>query len=133
MLIQHYGVTTPNTPREERWKEQERQETTLHQQTHTTTRSPPKKKDRIVYIENASNTITPFVVQDVSTVREVLEKIFERYPPMQSEYTELRLYNQRFGTVYRHELTDIIPEKQEEIYVRLYLRKHPPIPNNKIE
>ncbi len=133
MLIQQYGVTTPNTSREERWKETERQQSALQQQTHTTTRSPPCKKDRIVYIENASNVITPFVVQEVNTVHEVLEKIFERYPPMQSEYTELRLYNQRFGTVYRQQLQDYIPEHQENIFVRLYLRKHPPLPKNKIE
>ncbi len=130
MNIKPNGLSTENKTREERWEEAERQDS-LQQQTHKTTGISSSKKDRIVYIENSSNVQHPFVIREVSTVDELLVKIYDLYPELLSEYLHLRIFASRFGTMQRKEIKNELPSTQEDLYIMLTLRKHPPV--NKIE
>ena len=132
MNIVSNGLSTKNSSREERWQETERH-APLQQQACKDSGVSSSKKDRIIYIENSSNVRQPFLIREVSTVEELLLKLYQKYPELLSEYLELRIYPSRFGTMQRKEIKNELPLTQEDLYIYLSLRKHPPMHMNKIE
>lgn len=81
-----------------------------------------KSKDRIVYLMNTADTYKPFVIHDVSSVRDALQKILDINPKLGNEMIGLSLRCTRGGPLLNEK--DSLPEDAENIYVTLFLRKH---------
>jgi len=120
------GLSPPDTSRKEGRQEAQGQDD-LHQQTCADPGSPTLKRDRIVYVENSANIHDPFVVKEVGTVEELLEKFYEKFPKISTESIGLKISTTRLGTIHRIYLTDRIPYKADTLFISLYLKKHPPV------
>jgi hypothetical protein len=127
-----YGISTPDSPRKEGRQEAQRQDN-LQQQTRADSGSPTCKRDRIIYVENSSNIHDPFVLPEIGTVDELIEKMCERFPAICTEHIGMKISTTRMGTIHRVILTDRIPYKADTLFITLYLKKHPPISVGKIE
>ncbi len=105
-----------------------RQETqeqgSLQQQACATTGGPPRKRDRIVYIENSANSFKGFIVQDVGTVDELIQGICDKYPDICMQSIGMRVSSSRLGTIHRSYFTERLPYDVDTLYVTLYLLKH---------
>lgn len=123
MKSEQNGQSTPNTSREEGRQEAEGQGN-LQQQTCADTGSPPRKRDRIVYIENSANCRKAFIVEEVGTVDELIRGICERYPDICIQSIGMKVSWSRQGTIHRSYFSDVIPYEYDTLYVSLYLRKH---------
>ena len=117
------GLRTQDTPGTQGWQEASPQ--SLQQQTREDAGGAPVKKDRYIYIENASSTIKPFLVHDVGTVDEVVEKICDWIPSLCSSAIQMRISNTRMGTMHRNYFQDSLPQDAFFLYVTLSLKKHP--------
>lgn len=127
-----YGISTPNPSRKEGRQEAQGQDN-LQQQACADTGSPTCKRDRIIYVENSSNIHDPFVLQEVGTVDELIEKMCERFPAICTDVIGMKISTTRLGTIHRIYLTDRIPYKADTLFVTLYLKKHPSVVTSKIE
>lgn len=119
------GQYTSYSSREERYQKEGQE--SLQCETYQDSGSLARK-DRIVYFENASNHRDPFVIQEVATVPELLEKIYDRFPDICLESIQLRVFANRMGVVSRKELFDVLPTERDTLYIYLTLRKHPQLP-----
>ncbi len=117
------GQPTHNPSREEGRQEAEG-EGNLQQQTCADTGGTPRKRDRIVYIENSVNCHKAFIVQEVGTVDELIQGVCLRYPEICIESIGMKVSWSRQGTFHRSYFSEIIPYKYDTLYVSLYLRKH---------
>jgi hypothetical protein len=124
-LIQ-YGYPTPNPPGKERRQENKEQDN-LQLQAHTGAGGLERKRCRIIYFENASNVNKPFTLQEVGTVAEVEQAIYDRFPDFSTEHVGIRMYGHQLGIQGRTCFTDRIPYETDTLYLRLYLKKHPRI------
>ncbi len=117
------GQSTPNTSRKEGRQEAEGQGN-LQQQTCADTGGPPRKRDRIIYIENSANCDKAFIIQEVGTVDEVIRAICEKYPNICIQSIGMKVSWTRQGTFHRSYFSDHIPYEYDTLYVSLYLLKH---------
>jgi hypothetical protein len=83
-----------------------------------------RKRDRIVYIENASNSRAPFIVKEVGTVAELIEGVCDRYPDICIQSIGMKVSSSRLGTIGRKMFTEQIPYEYDTLYISLYLLKH---------
>ncbi len=125
MNSEQNGQHTSDPSREEGRQETKGQSHGLQQQTCADAGSSPRKRDRIVYIENASNSRSPFVVQEVGTVAELIDGVCERFPDICIESIGMKVSSSRQGTIHREQFTGEIPYERDTLYITLYLRKHP--------
>lgn len=124
------GLSTENTPGTQGWEEAQGQDN-LQQQAYPTSGSTEgcaSKKNRYVYLENSSNVTSPFLIEDVGTVSELLQKIYALFPNANSDAIGLRVSATRMGSMGRTFLTGSLPPDAFFLYVNLYLKKHPPVP-----
>ena len=120
------GQYTLHPSREERIFKKEGQES-LQYETYQDSGSLTRK-NRIVYFENASNPRDPFVIKEVATVPELLEKICDRFPDICLKSLLLRVFSSRMGVISRKEFFHNLPTEVDTVYIIFSLRKHPPIP-----
>lgn len=125
--LTHYGHTTPDSPGKEGRQEEQRQQDSVQFQAHTDAGSSERKRCRIIYFENASNVNKPFTLQEVGTVAEVEQAIYNRFPDFSTENVGIRMYGHQPGIQGRTCFTDRIPYETDTLYLRLYLKKHPRI------
>lgn len=123
MHINLNGFSTEDTSRKER-RQEEQGQGYLQQQAYPNAGSPTIKRDRIIYIENSSNIHDPFVLQEVGTVDELVEKLCDKFPAISLDSIGMRISTTRLGTIHRIYLTDRIPYKADTLFVSLYLKKH---------
>lgn len=120
---EQHGHDTQNKTREERvFKEEEQR--TLFCETHQDSGSV-EGKDYIVYFENSYHQRSPFVIKEVTTVSELLQKICDRFPEICCESLQLRVFQSRYGTTPRKELFDYLPLDKDTLFITFSLRKHP--------
>lgn len=123
------GYRPQDTPGDQGWKEQGQE--SVQQQTYQAPGSLPIRKDRYIYIENSSTKITPFLVRDVATVSEVIEKIYDSVPMSCSDSIGLRISDTRMGSSGRRVFEGELPPDVFFLHVYLYLKKHPGVPSSK--
>jgi hypothetical protein len=127
MISDSYGQPASNPHREEGWKEVQGQEHLQREACSTSAGALPQKRDRYVYLENSSNLRTPFSIQDVATVPELLQKIRDFIPQLHHPDLGMRVSATRIGTMHRVFLTGDLPPDAFFLYVSLYLVRHPPL------
>jgi len=120
------GLSSANPPRKEGMQEAQGQDD-LQQQACADSGSPTIKRDRIIYVENSSNIHDPFVLKEVGTVDELIEKLCDRFPQICIDSLGMKISTTRLGTIHRIYLTDRIPYKADTLFVSLYLKKHPDV------
>jgi hypothetical protein len=89
-------------------------------------REEPRKLKHIVKVENAARMNGPFSIEADTT--EDLERFFKDVCNWESEYIGLLFSSSRSGTPQRKYFHGKIDPSIETIYVRLYIKKHPPLP-----
>lgn len=119
------GLSSPDSPRKEGRQEAQGQDD-LQQQTCADPGSPTLKRDRIIYVENSYNIHDPFVIKEVGTVEELIQKLCDKFPTICTDSLGMKISTTRLGTIHRIYLTDKIPYKADTLFVSLYLKKHPP-------
>lgn len=97
----------------------------LQQQACADSGSPERKRSRIIYIENSTTVNKPFVVEEVGTVTEVIEKVCEKFPAICLHAIGMKITNARMGTLQREVFTGTIPYMYDTLYITLFLQKHP--------
>lgn len=117
------GQSAQDTPGNKGRQEAQGQEH-LQQQTRASDGSPPRKRDRILYVENSSNIREPFVLEKIATVEELTSAFCERFPSLCIDAIGLKISGSRMGTMHRETYTDIIPYHADTLYITLYLKKH---------
>jgi hypothetical protein len=127
VTLTQYGSATQNAPGKEGWEEEQRQDN-LQLKTHKDAGVASGKKTRIIQFENASNCSKPFALQEIGTVAELEQAICDRFPDFCSDVIGMRVSGHAPGIVGRKYYTDILPYDVDTIYLRLYLKKHPAIP-----
>ena len=130
---QRNGQSAQDTPRKEGGKEAQGCPQCLQQQAHPQHRASAgeekahQAKQRILTIENASEVKKTQILY-ADTTEELEHLLFERYP-FDPEYIGLAFYSAKSGSTGRNELHGKINPSQEDIFVRLYLKKHPRLPS----
>ncbi len=124
-----HGHRSQDTAGDQGWEGQVQDP--LQQQTYQASGSPPIKKDRYIYIENSSTKVCPFLVRDVATVPELIQKICDWIPMTCHESIGMRISDTRMGSFGRKVYEGDLPSEAFFLYVNLYLKKHPPIPPSK--
>lgn len=122
------GQPAANTSGKEGGKEEQRQDDLQLQTCASDGGSARKAKDYIIYIENSHHTIPPFVVQEISTVEELLQKLSYKYPNMCNDTIGLRVYDKKIGSMNRVSYFETLPLDVDSLYLSLYLKRHPPLP-----
>jgi hypothetical protein len=126
MSSDQYGQRTQDAP-----GTQGRQETQRPRNLQCEARAAPggsaRPRDRIIYIENSHNIKKPFVLQSITTVDELVQKLCDRFPEICVDSLGMRISTSQMGTIHRGYLTDNIPYEADSLYVSLYLKKHSPI------
>lgn len=105
----------------------------LQQQTHQDAGGSAIKKDRYVTIENSNLSPRSFLIKEVGTVSELIQKLCDLIPPQKSDAIGLRVSNTRAWSPNRDYYVEELPADVFELYVSLYLKRHPPLPPLKIE
>lgn len=125
MSSEKNGYATDDTPRDEGWQAEEGQECLQREARAAAGGTLGETRNRIVSIENSAKEIKPFIVHNVKTVEEVIRKIYDRFPGMESDALYLRVCDSRMGTLRRRSLKGDLPEDAFHLYVSLHLKKHP--------
>ena len=86
-----------------------------------------KGKDRYITIENSSQVVPFFLVEEVATVDELVKKIQQRIPALAHPSLGMRISNVRTGGFPVKYFTDALPDDSVFLFVSLYLKKHPRI------
>lgn len=122
---------TQDTPGEEGIQKQRQGD--LHQQARADSAIYQRKRDRIIYLENSSNVRDPFILEEVATVDELLEKLCKRYPKICLDSIGFKVSTARQGTFGRQFLTNEIAYEYDILYLTLFLLKHHSCSESKIE
>jgi hypothetical protein len=125
MSSQNDGYATDDPPREEGWKAEEGQGCLQCEACSPPGDTQGEARDRLVTIENSAKEIKPFIVQKVKTAEELIRKICDRFPGMESDALYLRIWSGKPGTFRRQSLKGNLPPDLFDVYVTLYLKKHP--------
>lgn len=81
------------------------------------------KRQRIVKLENSAQHHEPFVIQ-ASTTEEVIAALCRRIPNLDLTQIGLVISPQREGATNRQLLEGNLPDDVQDIWVKLYLKKH---------
>ena len=119
------GQSTPDSSGKEGFQGKEQGQECLQQQACADAGSSERKRSRIVYIENSTNVNKPFIVEEVGTVTEVIEKVCSIFPAICLDAIGMKITNARMGTSHRKVFTDTIPYMYDTLYISLFLQKHP--------
>ena len=119
------GYATDDPPRDEGWQAKEGQGDLQRQAREAAAGAPGEARDRLITIENSAKEIKPFIVQKVTTVEELIQKICDRFPGMGSDALYMRVWSSKIGSIRRKSLRGPLMPDQFELYVSLYLKKHP--------
>ena len=84
-------------------------------------------RDRIIKIEGTTQHIPSFVINQVSTVQEVIKAVYEKYPHLCDGNIGLLVANGPIGTKQRIVYEDDLPYEREGLWVSLFMRRHPKI------
>jgi hypothetical protein len=125
--LTQYGFPPPNPPGKE-GREEEQGQNNLQFQTCTDAGVSARKKSRIIQFENASNCKKPFALQEIGTVSDLEQAIYDRFPDFSSDAIGIRVSGHAPGIVGRKYFTDVLPSTVDTLYLHLYLKKHPPLP-----
>lgn len=117
------GQPAQNAPGNEGRQEAQGQDH-LQQQARAADGSSPRKRDRIIYVENSSNVREPFILEKIATVEELTSAFCNRFPAICIEAIGLKISDSRTGTMHRKTFTDNIPYDADTLYITLYLKKH---------
>jgi hypothetical protein len=123
------GLSAENETGDQRWKEAQGQDY-LQQQAREASGSSEictSKNNRHITLENCSNVTAAFIIEDVATVPELVQKIFERFPNANSDAVGLRVSDTRTGSLNRQVFTEDLPADAVFLYVTLFLKKHPSV------
>lgn len=132
-LTYQNGRHTENKTGEQRWEEAQRQDGLQLEACETDGGAPRQKRDYIVTVENASEFKRPFVVQEISTAKELFEKLCSDYPGLCHPSIVLRVSDSRMGSLHRVFYEQELPRHTDSLFVHLSLRKHTPFYGSKIE
>jgi hypothetical protein len=127
------GYATQDTAGAEGRQEAEGWQEHLQQQTRANAGGSQRKRDRIVYVENSSNVRDPFVIEEVGSVTELIDKICEKFPSICLEMMGMKVCSARPGVIHRKVFEDALPYEVDTLYISLYLKKHTPYYAGKIE
>jgi hypothetical protein len=125
ILTSQHGFGSQDAFRAERWQAQAN--ALQREACETDGILAGKKSCFIVTLENTSSA-GPFVIHGVRTAEEVRQAVYDYNKKLPNETIRLDLYSARMGTINRQKLEGPLPSDLQEIYVRLSLQKHPPIP-----
>ena len=114
-----------DTPGDQGWKEAEGQGHLQFKTCPTDGNAEREKRSYIVHIENASDFKSAFVVEKVSTVKEVVQAIQDRHPALNNDSILMQVSDSRTGTMHRVFYETELPSEKDTLYVKLLLRKHP--------
>jgi len=90
-------------------------------------------RDRIVYVENSSNVRGAFIIKEVRVVKDLIQKVCDKFPAICLDSIGMHISNARQGTIQRKLFTDEILYEYDTLYITLFLRKHPSFSESKIE
>lgn len=124
MTSEQNGYTPEDKTREQGRQEEKGQEY-LQQQARANAAGDKRKRDRIVYVENSSNVRSPFVLEEVGTVSELIQNLCILYPEICLDSIGMRVSNAKQGVIGRKYFTEEIPYEYDTVYIYLYLNKHP--------
>ena len=119
----NYGYTI-DASRNEGGEEEGGENSVFYKESSSDGSTGGKTRSRIIYFENSAKEIKPFVVNNVQTTNELIQEILFRIP-INTDVIGLRMSPSRTGTINRLYLDGIIPDTVEDIYICLYLKKHP--------
>lgn len=127
------GLSTQDTTGAKGREEEKGCQDYLQQQAHPKATGSARKRDRIICVENASNVREPFILEEVGSVPELIEKLCEKFPTICINMIGMKISNSRAGTFGRKTYEGEIPFEDDTLYVTLYLKKHTPYYEGKIE
>jgi len=127
------GLRDQDASREEEWQEGKRRQECVQCEACAHSAVSPRKRDRIIYVQNSSNVRDPFILQEIGTVEEFLAAFCAKFPDFCSDSIGMKISTSRVGVMHRKMLSEVdtIPYEEDTLYVELYLKKHPPIVVNK--
>lgn len=82
-----------------------------------------KPLQRLVQVENVAKDLGTMVIV-AATAEEVIEELYKRYPEMRQGHLGLAVSNTRQGSAGRRYFTGALPDDAQDIYIKLYLKKH---------
>ena len=126
MLSQSYGQYTTYQTREEGRQEKGGQICLFGETCAPDGSVGRKARSRIIYFENSAKEIKPIVLNDITTTKQLEEEIV-KHVPINTYVIGLRMSPTRMGSVGRMYLDGAIPDDVENIYINMYLKKHPRI------
>jgi hypothetical protein len=85
-----------------------------------------EKPTRILKVENATRLTGPFTIQANTT--EEIELFLQEYCGWNSDYIGLQFSPSPAGTIHRRFIQGKIDKSIDTIYIKLFLKKHPPLP-----
>lgn len=109
--------------REEAWKRIRLAEACAQCRTHQREQDTKHKHQRLVRIENSAQEVKTIRVE-ANTTQEIERILIEKYD-INSYALGIVFYSSRAGTMHRKQLHGMIDASQEDIYAKLYLKKHP--------
>ena len=122
------GRPPENTPRTERREEEQRQDNLQFQTRKADGSSAREKRDDIIDIENSYKHLQPFLLQEISTVEELTQKLCKKFPHLCDASLGLRICDKRLGSMDRIFYIEDLPLEKDTLYISLYLKRHPPLP-----
>jgi hypothetical protein len=127
------GRYTENKTGEQGWQEAERQDCLQRKACETDGGSPREKRDYIVTIENASQFKHAFIIKQVSTAKELFEKVCDLHLGLCHDSIVMRVSDSRIGSLHRVYYEQDLPKHTDSLFIHLSLRKHTPFYGCKIE
>ena len=118
------GLSAQDTSREKRKEEQGQACLQCEAYSFTGDSLCKQKRERYAYIENTSERVKPLLLKNISSVSEVLAKLYDEYPHLQRDFIGVLVSDTRQGTLRRKYFTDTLPWDVEFLYLTLYLKKH---------
>ena len=117
------GFATSNTSREKREEEQGKVRLQCEACSFTGSSVCKPKRERYAYIENTTEKIKPLLLKDVTSVSEVIRKIYDTYPHLEKDFIGIFVSDTRQRTFHRKYYTDALPSDVEFLYISLYVKK----------
>ena len=128
MLTERNGQYTAYASREEGGKETQGQEYLFSKACSSIGSDSTEafRRGRIIRVENTAKEIKPFVLDGIASTQEIIDALAMMYN-MNTYTLGFRISNKRQGVVGRVFYDGLIPYEVDEVWVNLYLKKHPRI------
>lgn len=127
------GRSPENTPGAEGQQEEQGQDNLQLQARAPDGGAARETRNYIIYIENSSKYVRPFIVNEVSTAEELFQKVCDYTSCPSDESIGLRVSDTRMGAMNRVFYENRLPLQTDTLYVSLYLKRHPPLSFRKFE